>query len=376
LELLNVLIIPDKFKGTLSAAAAAAAIACGWRRARPTDRIDVLPMTDGGDGFGETFGKLLGARPRPISTADAAHRPCRGRWWLAPDGRTAVVESANVIGLAMLPPGRFHPFELDTFGLGRVILAAAEAGARRCLVGLGGSATNDGGFGLARALGWQFLDERGAPISRWIDLTNLACVVRPKRRRWFKQLQVAVDVSNPLLGARGASRIYGPQKGLRPEDFRPAERALGRLAVVVERELGAEFATIPGAGAAGGLGFGFAAFLGARIVPGFELFARQTQLQRRLCEADLVITGEGALDRSTLMGKGVGEIGRRSNRQGIPCLALGGRVSSQRRLRSLFAEIHALDELTDLADAKARAAFWLERLAAQLSRRWRHADFS
>jgi glycerate kinase len=140
--------------------------------------------------------------------------------------------------------------------------------------------------------------------------------------------------------------------------------------------LGAEFATIPGAGAAGGLGFGFAAFLGARIVPGFELFARQTQLQRRLCEADLVITGEGALDRSTLMGKGVGEIGRRSNRQGIPCLAVGGRVSSQRRFRSLFAEIHALDELTDLADAKARAAFWLERLAAQLSRRWRHADFS
>jgi glycerate 2-kinase len=149
---LNVLIIPDKFKGTLSAGAAADAIARGWGRARPGDALDLRPMTDGGDGFGEVMGQLLGARLQRAETVNAAHRKCQARWWWEPRTKTAVLESAAVIGLAMLLPNQSHPFELDTFGLGPVLAAAARKGAKRCLVGIGGSATNDGGFGVARAL--------------------------------------------------------------------------------------------------------------------------------------------------------------------------------------------------------------------------------
>jgi glycerate kinase len=158
---MKVLIVPDKFKGTLTAAAAAAAIARGWRSGRPNDSLDLLPMSDGGDGFGEVTSKLLRARLQRAEAIDAAHRPCVAKWWWEPRTRTAIIESAGVIGLAMLPPKRFHPFELDTLGLGAVVQAAAQRGARRCLMGIGGSATNDGGFGLARALGWVFLDESG-----------------------------------------------------------------------------------------------------------------------------------------------------------------------------------------------------------------------
>ena len=158
---LHVLIIPDKFKGTLTAAAAAEAIARGWRKARPHDSLDLLPMSDGGDGFGEVTSALLRARVQRVKTVDAAHRPCVARWWWEPRTRTAIIESAAVIGLAMLPPRRFHPFQLDTLGLGAVVRAAREKGGRRCLMGIGGSATNDGGFGLARALGWEFLDRSG-----------------------------------------------------------------------------------------------------------------------------------------------------------------------------------------------------------------------
>ena len=152
LSALNVLIIPDKFKGTLTAAAAANAIARGWKRARPEDRLELLPMSDGGDGFGELVGKMMGATTKLAKTVDAAHRPCRSRLWCDARGKTVIIDSSRVIGLAMLPPGRFHPFDLDTFGLGTFLRVAAVRCARRCLVGIGGSATNDGGFGMARAL--------------------------------------------------------------------------------------------------------------------------------------------------------------------------------------------------------------------------------
>src|SRR3989442_31077 len=154
----TVLIIPDKFKGTLTATEAAQAIARGWRTARPRDALDLLPLSDGGDGFGEVISGLLEARVQTANTVDAAHRPRAAKWWWVTRSRTAIIESAEVIGLALLPPKRFHPFQLDTFGLGAVLAAASARGARRCLMGLGGSATNDGGFGLARALGWEFLD--------------------------------------------------------------------------------------------------------------------------------------------------------------------------------------------------------------------------
>jgi len=364
---LRVLIIPDKFKGTLAAPAAAEAIARGWRTARPQDDLDLVPMSDGGDGFGEATSALLQAKGRRVKTVDAAHRPCVARWWWEPRTKTAIIESAAVIGLAMLPPKRFHPFRLDTLGLGDVVRAAAGKGARRCLVGIGGSATNDGGFGLARALGWQFLDHSGQPIECWTGLSRLERIRAPQRRRWFARCLVATDVQNPLLGSRGATRIYGPQKGLRPPDYAVAERCLGRLARVVEQQLGRDFARVPGAGAAGGLGFGVQAFLGAELTPGFDLFAQHAGIERRLREADLVITGEGAIDRSTLMGKGVGQIAQRCRRLKIPCIGLGGVVSVSSGAKESFAQAHALTELTSVREAKAQPARWLERLARQVA---------
>jgi glycerate kinase len=364
---LRVLIIPDKFKGTLTAAAAAEAIARGWRKARAGDSLSLLPMSDGGDGFGEVTSALLKARIQHVKTVDAAHRPCAARWWWEPRTRTAIVESAAVIGLAMLPPNRFHPFQLDTLGLGAVVRAAAKRGARRCLMGIGGSATNDGGFGLARALGWEFLNHEGGVIECWTGLDKLERICIPQRRRWFGELVVATDVQNRLLGRRGASQVYGPQKGLRPQDFTQAERCLGRLARVVRKQFGRDFAREPGAGAAGGLGFGLLTFLGAELQPGFELFARQAALERRFRTADLVVTGEGAIDRSTLMGKGVGQIARRCRKLKIPCIGLAGMVSASPGTGALFTQAHALTELTSIAQAHAKPAYWLEGLARQVA---------
>jgi len=364
---LRVLIIPDKFKGTLAASAAAEAIARGWRTARPQDALELVPMSDGGDGFGEVTSALLGAKRQRIKTVDAAHRRCVAQWWWEPRNRTAIIESAAVIGLAMLPPKRFHPFELDTLGLGVVVRAAAGKGAKRCLMGIGGSGTNDGGFGLARALGWQFLDRGGKQIECWTGLSGLKRIHAPQRRRWFTRCLVATDVQNPLLGLRGATRVYGLQKGLRPTDFAAAERYLGRLAQVAERQSGRDFARVPGAGAAGGLGFGLQVFLGAELTPGFDLFARHAGIERRLREADLVITGEGATDSSTLMGKGVGQIAQRCRRMKIPCIGLGGVVNVSSGAKESFARAHALTELTSVRQAKAQPARWLERLARQVA---------
>ena len=365
---LKVLIIPDNFKGTLTAPAAAEAIARGWRKARPGDALSLLPMSDGGDGFGEVTCALLKTTVQRVKTVDAAHRPCVAKWWWEPSTRTAIIESAAVIGLAMLPPKRFHPFQLDTLGLGAVVRAAAKRGASRCLMGVGGSATNDGGFGLARALGWVFLDRQGEVIGEWTGLSQLARIRPPQRRRWFTGFVVATDVQNRLLGGKGATRIYGPQKGLRPQDFALAERCLSRLARVAKAQFGRDFAGEPGAGAAGGLGFGLLAFLGAELQPGFDLFARQATLERRLRTTDLVVTGEGAIDGSTLMGKGVGQLARRCRQLKIPCIALAGGVSASTGRRAFFTQAHALTELTTLAQAKARPAYWLERLARKAAR--------
>ncbi len=371
----KILVIPDKFKGTLTASEAAEAIARGWRKVRPRDIVELLPMSDGGDGFGETVGSLLHARVRTIRTIDAAHRKCTAKWWWESKSKTAIIESANVIGLAKLPPGKFHPFELDTFGLGALIRTAVDQGARRCIIGIGGSATNDGGFGLARACGWQFWDRAGAPIQQWTELHRLARISSPKHRRPFKELIVAVDVQNRLLGPRGATRVYGPQKGLRPQDFGTAEKYLRKLAAVFAQSepRARNMAAIPGAGAAGGLGFGLMAFFGAHAEPGFHLFAKLANLEQRLRAADLVITGEGSIDASTFMGKGVGEIGRRCHKRKVPCVAIAGDVARRVRAHGLFADTFALTDLTTVEVAKKNPDLWLERLAALMARTWQEA---
>lgn len=344
---------------------AAHAIAAGWKRSRPTDSIRLFPMSDGGDGFGEIIAAACCAKTQRAETINAAGEKIKSIWWWNSDSCIAIIESAKIIGLAMLPPGRFHPFQLDTFGLGKILQAAARKGTKTCYIGIGGSATNDAGFGMARALGWRFLDKSGEEIHRWTDLHSLQEIVPPPtKRRLFAKTIVAVDVTNPLLGPRGCTRIYGPQKGLKPEDFHKAESALKRLAAVARKTFGKDYAKIPGAGAAGGLGFAFMAFLGATPKSGFDIFARNTRLEAHLKKADLVITGEGALDKQTLMGKGVGQIALLCRKHNVPCLALAGVVTEPEKARKLFTETGALVNITTEVNAKAHPAKYLRLLAA------------
>jgi len=363
---LNVLVSPDKFKGTLTATQAAKAITRGWKMARPQDKITLLPMSDGGAGFGSLIGKLLGAQNRQITTVNAAHQPIKSRWWLDPKNHNAVIESANIIGLAMLPPGKFHPFDIDTYGLGKVLQRVSTTGATRCIIGIGGSATNDGGFGMAQALGWRFLKHDGNEIERWPDLASLHEIQPPNQRLPLSKLTVAVDVMNPMLGQNGASHVYGLQKGLESTDIPLAEAALRRLAIVWTRKNDCA-ANLPGAGAAGGLGFGLHCFLGAKIEPGFEFFSQTAKLTKLIRKHDLVITGEGALDRQTVMGKGVGALAMMAREYGCECLALAGKIEDKRKLNPYFDKSAALVDLTSPLKAETNAAKWLERLADTLA---------
>ncbi|MBI3414271.1 MAG: glycerate kinase [Verrucomicrobia bacterium] len=368
---LRVLIIPDKFKGTLTARQAAAAITRGWKQIRRGDQLETVAMSDGGDGFGETLSELLGAKKQTLVTVDAAHRPVRANWWWESSSRTAIIESARVVGLAQLPSGKFHPFELDTFGLGAVLRAAARKHARCCFVGIGGSATNDGGFGLARSLGWKFFGPNHRPLEHWTELDELQKIERPVAPFAAGEIIVAVDVQNPLLGRLGATRIYGPQKGIRPQDVVKAEACLGRLAAVCKKHFRDYTAKEPGTGAAGGLGFGLRCFLDAQLRPGFELFSGHAELEQRLNNIDLVITGEGAIDKSSLMGKGVGQIAALCRARRIPCLGLAGVVKDARLARRHFEMMLGLTpELTTEAEAKKNPAHWLARAAAALARKW------
>jgi len=360
---MRVLVVPDKFKGTLTAEQASEAMARGWSSARPDDVIELLPMSDGGDGFGIVLSSLLNAETRTTKTVDAAHRPLTAEWWWEPKSATAIIEAARVNGLAQLPAGKFHPFELDTFGIGEVLKDAVRAGAKRCVMGIGGSATNDGGFGVARAMGWEFFNAKSAALDRWTDLHSLSQIKIPQRDHWFEQFSVAVDVNNPLLGPTGCTRVYGPQKGLKETDFEFTERCLGSLATVAQQELQVSTATEPGAGAAGGLGFGLRTFLGAKLEPGFELFSQLANLTLRIENADLVITGEGAIDEQTLMGKGVGELAALCRKLNKPCIGLAGVVTDVEKARQLFTNVQSMVAITSGDEAKANASKWLNEIA-------------
>ncbi|MGD0813118.1 MAG: glycerate kinase [Verrucomicrobiota bacterium] len=365
---LRVLIVPDKFKGSLTAIDAALAIAAGWLKERPGDRVTILPMSDGGDGFGAVLGELMEAQPRFIRTIDAAHQPVRGIWRRVNvnAATTALIDSAEVIGPARLPHGKFHPFQLDSFGLGALV-AAAKSGAASAIVGLGGSATNDAGFGMARALGWKFFNRDWDELEEWWRLADLAHA-RPPARSVPCKVTAAVDVTNPLLGPNGCSRVYGPQKGLRPQDFELAEKCLARLASVLKQQHDIDCANTPGAGAAGGLGFGLMAFAEARLESGFEVFARWARLDDRIARADLVITGEGQIDSQSYMGKGVGQVARLCLNLGIPCLAVAGIVLDAASARQCFVQARALTELADFAGAKLHARRNLRQLVGQMAK--------
>jgi glycerate kinase len=303
---MRVLVCPDKFRGTLTARQAAEAIERGWRRERPQDVLDLAPLADGGEG---TLDVLA---PTDDPDAQRIRRRVAGPLGDPVDavfgmrGEVAVVEMARASGLDLLTPERRDPLRTTTYGTGELIEAALEAGATRILVCLGGSATNDGGVGMAQAVGGRFVDETGGPIGRGGGaLANLARIDLGGMHPRLRTVDVigVTDVDNPLCGPAGASAVFGPQKGASPDAVWVLDRGLAHLAAVAARDLGIDLSREPGSGAAGGLGFGLLSFLGARLRPGIQVVMEAVGLSERVREADLVITGEGSFDEQSLRGK-------------------------------------------------------------------------
>jgi glycerate kinase len=325
----RVLVAPDKFKGTLSAPEAAEAIARGWVRGDPRAEPVLVPMADGGEGTLDVLIEALAGTEVSLRVTGPLGDPVDARYGLVTVGGrpTAVVEMAAASGLGLVPADRRDPTITSTRGTGELILAAARAGAERILVAVGGSGTNDGGAGMAQALGVRLLDDRGQELGPGggellsldrIDARGLVPALRGA------EVVVATDVDNPLLGSHGASAVYGPQKGATPGDVQLLDRALGRFARIAARDLGVDVAELPGAGAAGGLGAGLVAFLGASLVRGADVVAEAVDLERRIESADAVVTGEGSFDAQSLRGKAPGVVVRMAIRAGIRPVVLCG----------------------------------------------------
>jgi glycerate kinase len=337
----TVLIAPDSFKGSLSAVEVAEALAAGWHRARPTDTVDLAPLADGGEGTLDAIAAAGGWEWRATDVLGPMSGPAHARWLISIDGSTAFIEMAEASGLTLVPPADRATQLATSYGTGEVIRAALDAGVRRIRLGIGGSATTDGGCGILQALGALVLGEDGRTVPeaptptpgallggvRSVDLSNLDGRLRDV------DLEVASDVSNPLLGRTGAAAIFGPQKGATPDVVEFLDHNLEIWARALERATGRRERDTPGAGAAGGVGFALLALQGRfssfALRPGVDLVMEAIGFDAKLASADLVITGEGRIDESTAFGKTALGVARRAHAAGIPCVAVGGGVTAE-----------------------------------------------
>jgi len=357
---MRVLVAPQEFKGTLAAEEAADAIAAGIARARAAWEIDRLPMSDGGPGFLDALRRAVRNDTHAEAVHDALGRPVLGRYLMLRGRATAVVEAAQANGLMHVTAGERDAMRADTFGVGELLAAAMRHRPATLLVGVGGSATTDGGAGMARALGARLLDGEGAAIAAGGGGLAALDHIEWKRLEALKGVDVVVatDVVNPLTGRNGAAHVFGPQKGATPEECVALDAALTRFAAVVRRDLGVDIERVPGAGAAGGLAGGLIAFLGARVASGFDVVAEAGGLQARLREADIVVTGEGSFDSQSLQGKVTGRLLELARKAGKPCVVFAGRAPGGGARTLDEVEAHGTRRMREAADA-------LERLAAR-----------
>lgn len=371
---MRVVIAPDKFAGTLSATEAASAISVGWRNAAPGDDLILTPMSDGGPGFLDTVAAVFdGLTTATIQDPIGRNVPAS---WLQTDvggTRIAVIESAQACGMMRLTPEELDPSGASSYGVGQLISVALSSGARRILVGLGGTAANDGGAGMAQALGVRLLDADGKELPRGGGaLTRLASVDRSGLDPRLEGVDViaVADVDNPLVGERGASAVFGRQKGADEATAKRLDEAMAHYAAIVGAP---ELASAPGSGAAGGLGFALMVFAGATVQPGLTLVAGILGLRAKIADADIVVTGEGRFDEQSLHGKvpaGVAEIAAAA---GVPCVVLAGDVTVEEAAMHAagIAKAYALTPLAGgIAEAFAQPTYWLEKLAAQVAREW------
>lgn len=373
---MNIVIAPDSFKDALSARDATAAIASGIERALPEATLHRCPMGDGGEGTLDALLAATGAERRETDVQDALGRDARAAWGWQADSRTAFVELAEASGLQQLSRDERTALHSTTYGVGQLILAALDAGARSLVLTLGGSATNDAGAGMLVALGARLLDAQGqllAPGGATLaDLATLDLGGLDPRLASL-EVQTAVDVDNPLLGPRGASAIFGPQKGASAADVERLDHALAHFADHAARALGEDFRDLEGAGAAGGMGFAARAFLGATLRPGIELVMDQVDFDALLADADWVITGEGQLDGQSLSGKTPIGIARRATRHGVPTVALVGRLGDEWQAafdHGITAAFALADGPMSLDEALSRCASLLSDRAQTLARLW------
>jgi glycerate kinase len=366
---MRIVIAPDSFKGSLSADRAAAAVAGGIARVLPEAELLLRPVADGGEG---TVAAALraGYRPWTAHVSGPDGHPVEAT--IALLAGTAVVELATAAGLGLSPPA---PLTATTRGVGELIVAALDRGARRIVLGIGGSATTDGGAGMLQALGMRLLDADGVdvpPGGGGLVLLDRVDASGLDPRLAGAELVVASDVDNPLTGPTGAAHVFAPQKGASPEEVAALDAALTRYAAVLRRDLGVDVADVPGAGGAGGTAAGALA-VGARLTSGAALVCDLVRLDGVLTGADLVITGEGALDAQTLHGKAPAEVARRARAAGVPCLAVAGvvRLSGEEVADAGFAAAHALTEVEpDVGRCLAAPELVLTDLAARVVPRW------
>ena len=368
---MRIVVAPNAFKGSLSALEAATAIAEGIRIAAPDADLVLVPIADGGDGTVDALVAATKGQPRTGRVRGPLGDPVDADYGLIDGGSTAVIEMAKAAGLALVARDRRDPRVTTTYGVGELMQHAYDEGARHFVVGIGGSATNDGGAGMAQALGYHLLDETGRELPPGgLALRRLARIhVGGVHANWKQsEVDVACDVSNPLTGPSGASAVYGPQKGATPEMVAELDAALHHFAEIIRRDLGIDVERLPGAGAAGGLGAGLVAFAGARLRPGAEMVMEALRLDERLTGASLVITGEGRIDSQTArFGKGPAAVARHAKNAGIPVVAIGGSVADETELHLLFDALEAtVVEPGSLDDAIAQARPLLVRAATRL----------
>ncbi len=325
---MRILIAPDKFKDALDAARVAAALAEGVRDAQPDAIVELCPLGDGGEGTGRVLAAALAAEAHTAVVQDPLGRQREARWWRVPDSRTAIVELAEASGLALLPAAERDALRTTSFGTGQLLRAAREAGCRRVLLCVGGSATVDGGAGCLQALGWRLVDQGGATITAAMTggLLHTVAALHAPAEPFGADVKILCDVDNPLLGPRGAAAVFGPQKGATPAGVDELERGLAHWADVLERCCGTDVRTLPGGGAAGGLPAGVAAALGTRLCPGFDVVAQHVALAEKLAGCDLCLTGEGRIDDQTASGKVVAGVARVAAQRRVSTVAFAGAV--------------------------------------------------
>ena len=326
---MRIVVAPNAFKGSMNAVQAAEAMKKGILAVVPQADVTCVPVADGGDGLTEVMLAGLSGTRVEARVAGPRMEPLSAPFCMVPSRKLAVVEMAKASGLALLPKARHDPTRTTTYGTGELMRAAMDNGARRIIVGIGGSATCDGGIGMAAALGYRFLDATGTPVDPVGGC--LGAIASIDRRNVDSRLDgisvsVACDVTNPLIGDNGASVVYSPQKGATPEQVARLDAGLANLARVIRRDLGVAIADMPGAGAAGGLGGGLHAFVGAELKPGIDLVIDVVKLKDAIAGADLVLTAEGRIDGQTRFNKAPAGVARTAKAAGVPCIAICGGI--------------------------------------------------